>query len=252
MSLKKLIPRPIRKLLRPIVDRVPLTVELRPLKSEWPGDKHRFHYQERYVNFNIRPTDRVLDIGSGSDPFPYATHTADRFLNPTEHRYGPLVKSRGLVGADIHGLPFRDKSFDFVYCAHILEHVEDPLQACAEIMRVGKRGYIETPTMGEDILFAWTSDIHKWHVVGCARTLCFFEYTPRQSEGIRSTAWVDVIQGQRVHPLQQAFYENQDIFNVMFTWDESFTVFVFRNDGTIESLNAGVVRSKTIGDPQPS
>jgi len=37
-------------------------------------------------------------------------------------------------------MPFPDKSFDFVYCAHVLEHVDDPIRACREIMRVGKRG----------------------------------------------------------------------------------------------------------------
>src|SRR6266550_2167383 len=252
MSLKKLIPRPIRKLIRPAIDRVPVTIEYRPLRSEWPGEKKRIEYQKRYVKFDIQPNDRVLDIGSGSDPFPYATHLADRFLDPTEHRHGQLIKGDRLIGADIHALPFRDKSFDFVYCAHILEHVENPLKACAEIMRVGKRGYIETPTMGEDVLFAWTFDIHKWHVVGCAQRLCFFEYTPRESEGIRSTAWADVIFGRRFHPLQPAFYDNQDVFNVMFTWNESFTVHVFRNDGTLESLNADVVPTGTTTHPQLS
>jgi SAM-dependent methyltransferase len=239
MSFKKLIPQPVKRLVRPLLDRIPLKVEVRHPRPEWPGEQHRFHYQERYVRFDIGAGERVLDIGSGGDPFPHATFLVDRFIEPTAHRYGSIVQDgKPLVSADIHHLPFRDKTFDFVYCAHILEHVDDPLKACGEIMRIGKRGYLETPTMGEDILFAWAAERHKWHVVGIASALCFFEYTPRQLEGIGSTAWEDVIMGKRYHPLQQAYFENRDIFDVMFPWVESFTVYVFHLDGRVESLNA--------------
>ena len=34
-------------------------------------------YQGRHFNFNIRPDEKVLDIGSGNIPFPLATHLAD-------------------------------------------------------------------------------------------------------------------------------------------------------------------------------
>src|SRR5512139_1315629 len=113
MSLKKLIPRPLRKMVRPIIDRVPVTIEYRPLRSPFPGEKQRIEYQERYVKFDIQPTDRVLDIGSGNEPFPYATCLVDRFLDDTHHRYGEINQNgKPLVSADIEYLPFADKSFD--------------------------------------------------------------------------------------------------------------------------------------------
>lgn len=239
-GLKSLVPLPVRVFVRSLLDNSPLKVEIRPPRPEWPGEHNRYGYQERYIDFDIKPNERVLDIGSGGDPFPFATHLVDRFAEETEHRYGPLVrKDKPLILADINRLPFKDNSFDFVYCSHLLEHVENPLKACAQIMRIGKRGYIETPTMGIDALFAWAQEIHKWHVVGCGKALCFFEYSPRQLEGIRSTAWQEIILAKRYHPLQDAFFENQDIFNVMFSWTESFKVFVFYLDGRIESLNDG-------------
>lgn len=241
MSLKKLIPLPVKRVVRTLLDKVPLHIEARKPRPEWPGEKHRFAYQQRHVVFDIRPNDRVLDIGSGGDPFPYATFLVDRFIEPTTHRYGSLVREgKPLISADIHQLPFRDKSFDFVYCVHILEHTENPLRACSEIMRIGKRGYLETPTISEDMLFAWAGDRHKWHVVSIGRALCFFEYSPRQLEGIRSTAWEDVIRDKHYHPLQQAYFENRDIFDVMFPWQDNFSAYVFHLDGKVESLNPGL------------
>jgi len=241
MSLKKLIPRPLRRMVRPIIDRVPVTLEYRPLRSAFPGEKQRIEYQEKYVKFNIQSTDRVLDIGSGNEPFPYANYLVDRFLDETPHRYGEINRNgKPLVSADIEHLPFADKSFDFVYCAHILEHVDDPVRACGELMRIGKRGYLETPTMSEDILFAWAKERHKWHVVSINRTLCFFEYSPRQLEGIGSTVWENLIMNRRYHPLQEAYFQNRDIFDVVFPWEDRFSVFVFRLGGEVESLNASV------------
>jgi SAM-dependent methyltransferase len=239
MSLKKLVPQPIRKLLRPLVDRIPLKVEYRPLRSDVPADEHRFDYQRRFVDFKIEPGERVLDIGSGGDPFPYATCLVDRFLDPTPHRHGSIAQhGKPLVSADIQRLPFSDKSFDFVYCAHMLEHVDDPVKACAEIMRIGKRGYLETPTMSEDMLFAWAKERHKWHVVSINKTLCFFEYSPRQLDGVGSQVWESLIMDRRYHPLQQVYSANRDIFDVMFPWVDSFTVYVFYLGGKVDSLNA--------------
>ena len=243
MRLKDRIPLSIRRLVGKLSallhSWVPVRFQLLRKRPIYPGERNRFVYQERYVHFEIQPADRVLDIGSGGDPFPHATILADRFMQKTEHRHAELVRDdRPFVVADVSDLPFRDKCLDFVYCAHILEHVDDPIGSCAEIMRIGKRGFIETPTMGKDMLFAWAKGMHKWHLVSAGCNLCFFEYSPRQLEGIRSSAWQEIIFNKWYYPLQKAFYENQDIFNVMFSWFDSFGVFVFRLDGSVQTLNA--------------
>ena len=158
--------------------------------------------------------------------------------------YSSNLRKLGHEAYGIYSLPFRNKCFDFVYCCHVLEHTDNPLKACAEIMRVGKRGYIETPTMGKDALFMSAGDVHKWHVVAIGRNLCFFEYSQRQANGIRSTAWQDLILSKWYHPLQKAFYNNQDFFNVMFTWCDSFDVFVFHLDSTVESSYGGLAQKQ--------
>lgn len=96
---------------------------------------------------SIRPTDLVLDVGSGGNPDPRADVLCDRFLDDGTERHGqPLVIDRTFVCGDAHRLPFADKAFDYVILSHVLEHVEDPARVLAEISRVGRRGYIETPS----------------------------------------------------------------------------------------------------------
>jgi hypothetical protein len=210
-------------------------------RFKWPGEENRFDYQKRYVKFDIQPGDHVLDIGSGGSAFPYATVLTDRFLEKSPYRFESLVRDhRPFLVSDIHALPFRDKGFDFVYCSHVLEVVENPLRACTEIMRVGKRGFIETPTAGKDMLFAWARNLQKWHVVAIGSTLCFFEYTERQLDGVGSPIWRDHVLSEWCNPFQEVFYKNQDVFNVMFTWENQFSVFMFRLDGTVQALHADV------------
>ncbi|HLH31396.1 MAG TPA: class I SAM-dependent methyltransferase [Terriglobia bacterium] len=204
----------------------------------YPGVDQRVDYQTRYIDFQIQPGMSVLDIGSGGEPFPHATILAERFLQP-KFRYEALVTNdKPLVVSDIHHLPFSDKYFDFVYASHVLQNTEDPVRASLEIMRVGKRGYIETPTFGKDALFAWARNIQRWHVCAIGPRLCFFEYTERQLDGINSNVWRDLINGRKHHPLQDAFWNNQDIFNVMFLWERPFSVVVFYLDGSVQTLNA--------------
>lgn len=118
--------------------------------------------------------ERILDVGVEPYPFLHATVVVDRFIEEMRDRYGPIAhEGKPLVLADIHNLPFHDKCFDFIYCLHVLEHVDDPVKVCSEIMRVGKRGYVETPTIGKDTLFAWAENMHKWHVISIPNILCF-------------------------------------------------------------------------------
>ncbi|MBW2329377.1 MAG: class I SAM-dependent methyltransferase [Deltaproteobacteria bacterium] len=47
---------------------------------------------------------------------------------------------RRVILGDLHNLTFRDKSFDFVYCRHVIEHCLDPVSVLNELMRVTKIG----------------------------------------------------------------------------------------------------------------
>lgn len=118
----------------------------------------------RYRKWGIRPTDLVLDVGSGAAPNPRANVLCDRAAGDSieRERGMGLVFDRPAVLADAERLPFRDGAFDFVICAHMLEHVAHPERVIAELTRVGKRGYIETPSPVWERLHG--TPYHRWTV----------------------------------------------------------------------------------------
>ena len=112
---------------------------------------------------------RVLEIGSGNRPRPQSTILCDRFLDDNYHRGGGqelVLDGRPFVVADGLALPFKDKAFDYVIASHVFEHVEDPQRFAAELMRIARAGYIETPSELSEKVFGW--QFHRWilHVEG--------------------------------------------------------------------------------------
>lgn len=112
---------------------------------------------------NIKPTDIVLEIGSGNNPNPRSDILCDRYLTDDGERAGEfsIVIDRPMVIADGYHLPFGDKTFDYVICSHILEHMDDPKRFVDEVVRVGKRGYIEVPSALSERIFGW--NFHHWY-----------------------------------------------------------------------------------------
>ncbi len=111
---------------------------------------------------NIRTDDFVLEIGSGHNPKARSDVLCDKFIADDEQRGGTIVTDRPIVEADGQFLPFADRAFDYVICSHVLEHVEDPAQLIAELERVARRGYIETPSEIGERIYGW--HYHNWVV----------------------------------------------------------------------------------------
>jgi SAM-dependent methyltransferase len=114
------------------------------------------------MHLKIKSSDRVLDVGGGHNPHPRANVVVDKYTDTNYHRSGDIkvLKKQQFIAADGEHLPFKDKEFDYVICCHVLEHVDDPVQFLSEIFRVGKRGYIETPSLLGEYLYPRES--HKW------------------------------------------------------------------------------------------
>ena len=80
-----------------------------------------------------------LEIGPGVVPFSLATS----FIGCNE----TINKDYIDIDIDKDIFPFDEKSFDFIYCRHVLEDIQNPDFALQEIFRITKGGgYIETPS----------------------------------------------------------------------------------------------------------
>lgn len=194
-----------------------------------PRDRYTL-YQSRLFDFGIKPSDKVLDMGSGHMPFPLATHLADISLR--NHKIGragtpfKYLSGKPVYECDIENTGFNDQQFDFVYCSHVLEHVQNPENACNELMRIAKRGYIETPSKGKDIfLNSAKASNHRWSIDYSNNILIFSEYTPEEIEGLNS----GILMSMHVNPQtkrEKAFsaliYLKAHLFNVMFLWKDRF------------------------------
>lgn len=118
---------------------------------------------------------RVLDVGSGHNPHPRADVILDKYIQNNRERSGKPIKVIGnqrFVQGDVCRLPFKDKSFDYIIASHIAEHVDDPKAFCQEIIRVGKAGYIETPSKFAEMMLG--EIFHKWYVY-VKNGILFFE-----------------------------------------------------------------------------
>lgn len=123
----------------------------------------------------ILPGERILDVGGGHNPFLYAQVVVDIDFSSGHHRDGSAIAAnqgeRQYIQADLSALPFRDKSFDLVVCIQVLEHTDDPAKACEELMRVARRGFLETPRKWTEYYAGHPT--HRWLVDEVNETLCF-------------------------------------------------------------------------------
>jgi SAM-dependent methyltransferase len=113
-------------------------------------------------NLKIPKKARVLDVGSGHSPHPRANVLTDKFTDNNYHRATDInvLKHQQFVEASGESLPFKDKEFDYVICSHVVEHVEEPAIFLDELARVGKRGYLEAPSLiGEHLI---PKESHLW------------------------------------------------------------------------------------------
>jgi ubiquinone/menaquinone biosynthesis C-methylase UbiE len=81
---------------------------------------------------------KVLEVGPGVVPFELSTD----FIGANEQ-----ITNYCNIDIDKTTFPFETNKFDFVYCRHVLEDIQNPDFALSEIIRVSKYGgYIETPS----------------------------------------------------------------------------------------------------------
>lgn len=88
--------------------------------------------------FRKNITDKIVDAGCGNTPFPVSTHILD-----INEKYDTC---RTAIKFDLNFEKFGDIVFNFVYCRHTLEDLQNPQNAFKEFVKVSPKGYIETPS----------------------------------------------------------------------------------------------------------
>lgn len=180
----------------------------------------------------IKPDDLVLEIGSGNNPHPRADILCDRYLTKNIERAGAfsIVVDRPFVVCDGYRLPFADKSFDYVICSHILEHMERPAAFLDEIMRVGKAGYIEVPSALSERLFGW--NFHHWYCTARGRTLVMIPKT----EGERFGGFFHHLIEHNIW-FRRLFEEHESEWYVRFEWTNRIKHVISRQKMSLRLLN---------------
>lgn len=184
---------------------------------------------------NIPHSAKVLDVGSGHNPHPRANVIADKFVDTNYHRADNIkvLNNQKFVEADGQALPFGDNEFDYVICCHVVEHVDDPSRFLSELSRVGKKGYLEAPSLIGELLIPKES--HQWVLLdigdkiilvnkkrlGFSTSLdfgeLFLDFLPKNSIGFKIL--------QRTHP---------QLLTINYEWQEKIEFEVDPSDQTIK------------------
>jgi hypothetical protein len=99
----------------------------------------------RRIALDIPADALVLEVGAGGNPYPRSNVLLDAYEETRERHWDPLVHDRPTVLSFGENLPFKEKAFDYVIAAHVLEHTPHPEKFLAELQRVARAGFIETP-----------------------------------------------------------------------------------------------------------
>lgn len=172
---------------------------------------------------------KILDIGPGNFPLPRATHFLDvkRFEGIPEEKLTEFDLNDLLQDVK---LPFPDNHFDFVYCSHVLEHLESPRVVMRELERVGKRGFVEVPSICLDFMMKHGTSHEKWACWGYGNRILFIEKAREQNQLFldwnRTWGWFfhHAVHGIRLEAIHRSiryfFWKNQRLLNIQASWDK--------------------------------
>lgn len=78
----------------------------------------------------------ILDLGGGNRPNPESTLVVDSYNTPKDKF------KRYKWNLNKFPYPFKNNSFDVVFCSHVLEHLQDPVKVLEEMYRIAKKEII--------------------------------------------------------------------------------------------------------------
>lgn len=145
----------------------------------------RIEFLRRHVNF--ASVERVLDVGCGSGISAYYLQNLFAVTgldNSKTLLHKNSCKNR--VAGSAYDLPFKNSYFDLAYAWEVLHHLDNPLQAVAEMKRVSRRYLVLIEPNRDNIaqfLFALLSPEHR----------LVFQYSRRFLDGLVNTLGLHII-----------------------------------------------------------
>ena len=133
---------------------------------------------------DLKPGGRILDLGSG--PGTYTREITSRKFQciGADYSHGVLLaaqrkgKKEPYVQADAYRLPFQSRSFDGVVCIGVLQSLERPAEALAEVARVlAPGGWIFLDGLNR---FFWLRWLRRIRSLGQSAQKRLNEYSPYQ------------------------------------------------------------------------
>jgi len=182
-----------------------------PSLDSWPGQEHRAP-SRGLPGWSIRKPladwlreegaavagKRVLDVGCGVKPYYPFFAAASEYVG---------VDVRENANADLHGpveaLPVADGAFDVVLCTQVLEHVDDPARAVAELYRVtAPGGRVLASTHGVMVYHPNPQDLWRWTHTGLERLFAAHDWSSLAVRGGAGSAEaVAMLAGNYLHLL---------------------------------------------------
>lgn len=185
-----------------------------------------------FNRLNILNSDLVLEVGSGHNPCYRADILCDKYLTD-EERPGSLKKDRLFFLSDCHNLPFKNKTFDYVICCQMLEHVRDPLRCCEELSRVGGKGYIETPSVFWEKLHP-SRKYHRWSILLIDDTLIFYSKEKYECDSIFGSIFEIMYSNSLEYHLFSQSYKK--FFEIQYEWNGKINCIVNPSNDHLRSL----------------
>lgn len=204
---------------------------------------------------------RVIDIGGGASPFARADYVLDALPfdaygagsdGSVHRRLGapPRFSRDTWIQLDMcarRPWPFAEKAFDFVVCSHLLEDVRDPIWCCSEIQRIGKAGYIETPSRVEEQSLGvehprYAGYYHHRWLVGLEDGRLTFRLKPHNLHAYRSAIVTRLKPNRRISQCHRI---------LSLDWTGSFEcgeVLEFSEEAVIEEISQVAARARALPD----
>lgn len=178
----------------------------------------------------------IADLGPGNYPFPGANLYLEHPSRISDKRYKKeILDGRQVIFADIQkGIPeIQDKYIDFLWAAHIMEHLDDPITAAKEMCRIAKKGVVVVPSPYKDTLFFWEEWEHKWDIYKRGQKLIFVKRDIQQINNIQDPTMqsylFNVLRGKIANTsgekyARQWFKSNERFLDIVLEWEGSFEI----------------------------